>query len=74
MEDLPEGANPPETWAAYKEAILRPRRWIDGLGIMAACEVCGIKVAILQQCRRTKQWMPTCFFIPQGAKAKASAA
>eukprot|EP00969_Alexandrium_andersonii_P091209 4026916-Alexandrium_andersonii.AAC.1 len=41
---------------------------------MAACEVCGIKVAIIQQCRRTKQWVPTCFFVPGGAKAKASAA
>eukprot|EP00969_Alexandrium_andersonii_P158134 6988335-Alexandrium_andersonii.AAC.1 len=31
-----EDGSPPSTWAQYREAILRPRRWIDGIGILGA--------------------------------------
>eukprot|EP00969_Alexandrium_andersonii_P240378 10611844-Alexandrium_andersonii.AAC.1 len=38
MEDLQSGQSLALCWASYLEAILRPGRWIDGIGILAACE------------------------------------
>eukprot|EP00969_Alexandrium_andersonii_P319323 14106236-Alexandrium_andersonii.AAC.1 len=48
MEDLQAGQELAKSWSAYLEAILRPCRWIDGVGILAACETMHVRVVIMR--------------------------
>eukprot|EP00969_Alexandrium_andersonii_P243489 10756319-Alexandrium_andersonii.AAC.1 len=73
MEDLQGDQQPPGCWKAYKEAVLKPKRWIDGIGLMSACEVAGVRIIILQHCRKRLQWLPTTFLGPREGKQKATA-
>eukprot|EP00969_Alexandrium_andersonii_P109803 4844245-Alexandrium_andersonii.AAC.1 len=62
MEDLQLGQELAKSWPADLEAILRPCRWIDGIGILAACETMQVRVVIMRWRKRTQQRMPTGFF------------
>eukprot|EP00969_Alexandrium_andersonii_P104876 4626960-Alexandrium_andersonii.AAC.1 len=43
MEDLGPNEELPSTWASYKRAVLKPKRWIDGIGILASAETLGAR-------------------------------
>eukprot|EP00969_Alexandrium_andersonii_P088980 3927183-Alexandrium_andersonii.AAC.1 len=59
MEDLSEGQSLAKDWAKYKEAVLRPRRWIDGIGVLASADALGVNLVIVQWCRRKREWLPS---------------
>eukprot|EP00969_Alexandrium_andersonii_P235129 10381348-Alexandrium_andersonii.AAC.1 len=43
MEDLGPNEEVKSTWASYKRAVLKPKRWIDGVGILASAETLGVR-------------------------------
>eukprot|EP00969_Alexandrium_andersonii_P043866 1923556-Alexandrium_andersonii.AAC.1 len=65
-EDLVEGQGIAQDWQAYLQAVIRPRRWIDGIGILACCETMGVRACVLQKCKRSGELLPTSFFVPEG--------
>eukprot|EP00969_Alexandrium_andersonii_P086216 3800943-Alexandrium_andersonii.AAC.1 len=65
MEALEAGEAPPNTWEQYEERIGRKRRWIDGIGILAATEVLERRMSIIQWSWRTEEWLCPATFEPR---------
>eukprot|EP00969_Alexandrium_andersonii_P050289 2207039-Alexandrium_andersonii.AAC.1 len=42
-EEFAEGQETAQGWQADLQAVIRPRRWIDGVGILACCGTMGAR-------------------------------
>eukprot|EP00969_Alexandrium_andersonii_P093306 4120262-Alexandrium_andersonii.AAC.1 len=73
MEALEPGEVPPSSWDEYKLRVARKKRWIDGVGILAACEVLVRRVVILQWSWRHEQRRCTAAFEPRKTSEKKKA-
>eukprot|EP00969_Alexandrium_andersonii_P116099 5134311-Alexandrium_andersonii.AAC.1 len=47
MEDVGPAEALPSSWGTYKMAFLKPKRWVDGIGLRAACEVLRVSVCVI---------------------------
>eukprot|EP00969_Alexandrium_andersonii_P216889 9580083-Alexandrium_andersonii.AAC.1 len=54
-------------------AILKPKRWIDGIGLQAACEVLCVRVRVIRYNYKVGEWQATRHFEPRKPKAQGAA-
>eukprot|EP00969_Alexandrium_andersonii_P206323 9115821-Alexandrium_andersonii.AAC.1 len=64
----------PKSWNEYKEAIKRPKRWIDGILLFAAAEVLKKRITVVL-CTKNNgqvQWVAQPAIVPTGKAAPVS--
>eukprot|EP00969_Alexandrium_andersonii_P292552 12930322-Alexandrium_andersonii.AAC.1 len=54
-------------------AILKPKRWIDGIALQAACEVLRVRVCVIRYNYKVGEWQAAGHFEPRKPKAQGAA-
>ena len=62
-----EAGSVPQTWTEYTETCLRPGRWIDGIGLKAACRRYGLNLIVVP-CTKSAKDRPMMFGTPKSGR------